>query len=85
MASIHFTFGEGVASEERERVLQEIRSWSGIKTASQLKPESRHPVTMRLAYATVDVDGDAAALVERINKFASIDSASVPGRRRVAK
>jgi hypothetical protein len=85
MASIHFTFGESVAADERERVLEEIRSWNGIASASQLKPASRHPVTARLAYAMVENEDDLPALVERISEIPCIETADVPARRGIAK
>ncbi len=84
MPSIHFTFGADVADDERQRVLDEIRSWNGIATASQLKPESRHPVTARLAYATVSEDANVAELADRIGALGCVDSADVPARRGIA-
>ena len=85
MASIHFTFAAGVDGDERRRALDEMRSWGGIATASQLKPESRHPVTSRLAYVILNDDADVKELIARIGALPGIETVSIPSRRGIAR
>jgi hypothetical protein len=84
MVAVTFNFRPEATPEEQDEVLQAISAWREVQKASRLKPEAKHPLLLRMAYANVDDSADVDGVVERLARLPQVEGTSVPPKRRLA-
>lgn len=81
MPSVTFSFRAEVPEERRKDVLEQIGNWATVATVALLKPDARHEITRRMAFATLKDIHDAENIARKIAELPEIESASVPPAR----
>jgi len=80
-----FNLKAGVSDERCRGLLTEIESWEGIARAGLLLADSPVEPLRRAFVATLEPEGDASRIVDRLREIPEVESASVPAPRRLAE
>lgn len=78
---VTFAVAEDVPEVDQDAVLARVAEVEGVRAVERLRPESRLPELLRLAFALVDPDADPRDVSERIALVEGVEYADVPPDR----
>jgi len=81
MKSVMFKIRQGLASEERTSLLEQLKAIDGVANAAPLRPSAKNEAVSRMFYVTLEEAADPQSIAEHISKLPEIESADVPVQR----
>lgn len=78
---ITFAVAADVLKADQDAVLAQVAEVDGVEAVERLRPDSRLPELLRLAFALVEPDADPRDVSDRIALVDGVEYADVPSDR----
>jgi hypothetical protein len=81
--TLTFNFAADVPRREQTNLPAKLRSWTEVKAAAKLDPESDDPTVSRMAFVELADEASASSVKTRLAGLKGIDHVESPSTRRL--